>query len=218
MKIESTAQANRLIQEGVVMRYDLKSVEIYDPKSRVTQCFNCQQYGHIGPACTSQQRCGYCGGQHVTEDCAEKSQVTNKQCAACKVGDHTSWSQACPARQREVARAKQAQRIRPRLYPASTPMTFAFTDSTPATSTRSASVAPEEEWTMVGEKKRRFNQPGRPIGGVGKAKTIQMRPEDRSILSFTQSTSSSTINVPSSQAESLAPEATPADNQMDTEL
>ena len=69
-----------------------------------------------------------------------------------------------------------------------------------------------------GGKEEKVQPAGKTDRGVGKAKTIQMRPEDRSILSFTQSISSSTINVPSSQAESLASEATPADNQMDTEL
>ena len=36
MRIDSATQANRLIQEGVVIRYNLKNVETYDPKCRVT--------------------------------------------------------------------------------------------------------------------------------------------------------------------------------------
>jgi hypothetical protein len=89
MRIDSATQANRLIQEGVVMRYDLKNAETYDPKYRVTQCFKCQQYGHISPDCTSQQRCGFCGGQHITEQCAEKSQTISKCCAASAIAAST---------------------------------------------------------------------------------------------------------------------------------
>jgi hypothetical protein len=196
------------------MRYDLKNVETYDPKCRVTQCFKCQQYGHISPDCMSQQRCGFCGGQHITEQCAEKSQATSKRCAACRVGDHTSWSQACPAKQRELARVKQAERFKPRLFPVSPPMAFAFsreTETMPAMNMRGASATPEGEWTMV-DKKRKLNTPGRPIGAPNKAKTILQRPEDRTILSFTQSTQSSLSGIPSSQTES-----TPGDSQMSTE-
>jgi Zinc knuckle len=187
MRIDSATQANRLIQEGIVIRYDMKNVETYDPKCRVTQCFKCQQYGHISPDCTSQQRCGFCGGQHITEQCADKSQAISKCCAACKVGDHASWSQACPARQREIARAKQTERFKPKLFPVSAPTAFAFsreTEATQATSMRGASATPEGEWTMV-DKKRKLNVSGRPIGALNRAKTIIPRPEDRSILSFT---------------------------------
>ena len=215
LRVDSASQANRLIKEGVVMRYDLKNAETYDPKCRVTQCFKCQQYGHISPECMSQQRCGFCGGQHVTEQCAERSQATNKRCAACKVGDHASWSQACPAKQREIARAKQAERFKPKLFPVSSPMAFTFNgenEATQATSMRGANATAEGEWTMV-DKKRRLNTPGRPVGALNRAKTIQLRPEDRSILSFTQSTINSSLGIPSSQAESTFEES-----QMNTEL
>ena len=47
-------QANRIIREGVVVRYDLKLAEIYNFKSRVTQYYKCQRYGHIAPACHNQ--------------------------------------------------------------------------------------------------------------------------------------------------------------------
>ena len=161
----------------------------------------------------SQQRCGHCGGQHITEQCAEKSQAISKRCAACKIGDHASWSQACPARQREIARAKQAERFKPKLFPVSAPTAFTFSreaEATQATNMRGSSVTPEGEWIIV-DKKRKLNASGRPIGALNKAKTIIPRPEDRSILSFTQSTQNS-LSIPSLQAEN-----TPEDSQMGIE-
>jgi hypothetical protein len=83
MRIDSATQANRLIQEGIVMRYDLKNVETYDPKCRITQCFKCQQYGHISPDCTSQQRCGHCGEQS-SED-KQQQQTKPQPIGDCRV-------------------------------------------------------------------------------------------------------------------------------------
>jgi hypothetical protein len=54
VEVPCAEQANRMIKEGVVIRYDLKLAEIYDSKSRVTQCYKCQRYGHITPACHNQ--------------------------------------------------------------------------------------------------------------------------------------------------------------------
>jgi hypothetical protein len=84
-------------------------------------------------------------------------------------------------------------------------------EATQVTSMRNTSATPEGEWTMV-DKKRKLNTPGRPIGAPNKARTITTRPEDRSILSFTQSTFGSPTQIPSTQAEN-----TPEDNQMNTE-
>jgi hypothetical protein len=41
VKVPCVKQANRIIKEGVVIQYDLKLAEIYDPKCRVTQCYKC---------------------------------------------------------------------------------------------------------------------------------------------------------------------------------
>jgi hypothetical protein len=41
IKVDSAKQANRLIIEGIVLRYDLKQVKRYDVNCRITQCFKC---------------------------------------------------------------------------------------------------------------------------------------------------------------------------------
>jgi hypothetical protein len=41
VKVLYVKQANRIIRKGVVIQYDLKLAETYDPKCRVTQCYKC---------------------------------------------------------------------------------------------------------------------------------------------------------------------------------
>ena len=53
VEVASAEHANRIIIEGVIYRYDLKLVEVYDRTIRVTQYFKYQRYrGHISRACT----------------------------------------------------------------------------------------------------------------------------------------------------------------------
>ena len=209
IEAETTEQANRLISEGVVMTFDLKLAERYDPKCRITQCFKCQRYGHISSACTREQRCGHCGGKHTTEACANEPKAVRKSCAACEGGEHTSWSPACPARDREASRAKYVRRTMPKLYPVSAnevPQTRNRVSETPSPYIRftGASQA-NDDWVVVGTKKRRIAQPGRPIGAVGRAKTLEREAGSQSITDFTWTTQSSLGNRHDSE--------TPADSQ-----
>jgi hypothetical protein len=41
VEVPCAKQANRIIREDVVIRYDLKLAETYDPKSKVIQCYKC---------------------------------------------------------------------------------------------------------------------------------------------------------------------------------
>jgi hypothetical protein len=98
IEVDNAEQANRLINEGVIIGYDLKQTERYDASCRITQCFKCQKYGHISSICPNMEKCGHCGGNHTTETCAGVSPAPRKRCAACQGGEHTSWSPECPAR------------------------------------------------------------------------------------------------------------------------
>jgi hypothetical protein len=72
VKVSCAEQANRMIKKGVVIQYDLKLAETYDPKCKVTQCYKCQRYGHIGTACHNQQKYSHCGGKHRIDKCIKK--------------------------------------------------------------------------------------------------------------------------------------------------
>ena len=78
IELDSAEQANRIINEGVVMGYDLKSVERYDTGCRITQCFKCQKYGHISSIYSNAEKCGHCGSDHTTEKCAGVSPAPRK--------------------------------------------------------------------------------------------------------------------------------------------
>jgi hypothetical protein len=42
---------------------------IYDSSIRVKQCFNCQQFGHVGTQCRASKRCSCCAGAHDLKGC-----------------------------------------------------------------------------------------------------------------------------------------------------
>ena len=73
------------------------------------QCFRCYNYGHIGTQCNASQLCGYCAEQHETKHCRQKgAEGFTPRCTVCK-GAHTAWSNACPARRKEMRRVEQAK-------------------------------------------------------------------------------------------------------------
>jgi hypothetical protein len=165
IEVDSAEQTNRLITEGVIMGYDLKLVERYDASCRITQCFKCLKYGHISSVCANTETCGHCSGSHNTGTCAGISPAPRKRCAACHRGEHASWSAECPARAKEISRAKTARRELSRLFPTSAiPPTLREAFSAPEESVR------DKRWSTVATKKRKLA--GRPLGAASKAKTI----------------------------------------------
>ena len=63
-------------------------------KTKLTQCYNCQMYGHGSNRCMVKTFCAQCAGNHKTSDCKE----TVVKCANCK-GPHKAMSLECPSRQ-----------------------------------------------------------------------------------------------------------------------
>jgi hypothetical protein len=229
----SAEQANRLIREGIVVGYDLKSVERYDTKCRITQCFKCQKYGHISTICMNAEKCGYCGEEHSSESCAEKTQATRMKCAGCNGGNHTAWSKICPARIKELGRAKAAKLALPSLFPVSSVAQLiknsfrghqtAFARPTGVSqdentrpagasqekSTGSAHAAHMEGEALEAPKKRKLNPIGRPKGSINKAKTLNIFSAlNSSILDFNFSPSQPILQSAGSQSAG----ATPANN------
>jgi hypothetical protein len=47
-------------------------VEAYKSKSGLTQCYNCQRFGHIWVHCRQPPPCMGCGGGHCHRECPEK--------------------------------------------------------------------------------------------------------------------------------------------------
>jgi len=104
--------ANAIIYAGMVWDGHIHQCQLYDRACRVKQCFRCYNYGHIGTQCNASQICGYCAEQHETKHCKQKGvEGFTPRCAVCK-GAHTAWSNACPARKKEMGRVEQAKQTR----------------------------------------------------------------------------------------------------------
>lgn len=73
LEMESPEGANHLIEEGLYWENEVKQVALFDPRCLVTQCYNCQGYGHAAKHCRSKMKCGYCGaGGHNHDGCELK--------------------------------------------------------------------------------------------------------------------------------------------------
>lgn len=81
------------------------SWERYRPVHRdVTQCSNCQGFGHGGRNCRMKTRCAKCGESHLTSECMEEANV---KCINCN-GEHSSTDRKCPKRAEFVKIRHQA--------------------------------------------------------------------------------------------------------------
>lgn len=69
--------------------------EKYHPRNKVTQCYNCQAYGHGSRNCTYKPRCFKCGEDHNSREC-RKPKEEKPTCANCRE-DHLSNNRCCKA-------------------------------------------------------------------------------------------------------------------------
>ena len=107
--------ANAIIYAGMAWEGQIHQCELYDRSCRVMQCFRCYHYCHITTQCNAPQVCGYCAEPHETKHCKQKEVAGfAPRCAVCKDA-HTAWSNACPARKKEVQRVERAKQTR-RVY------------------------------------------------------------------------------------------------------
>ncbi|KAK9445095.1 hypothetical protein VB005_01558 [Metarhizium brunneum] len=104
--------ANAIIYAGMAWDGRIHQCQLYDRACRVKQCFRCYNYGHIGTQCNASQVCGYCAERHETKHCQNRGmEGFTPRCAVCK-DDHTAWSNACPAKKKEMRRVEQAKESR----------------------------------------------------------------------------------------------------------
>jgi hypothetical protein len=61
-------------------------VEAYRFQSALTQCHNCQKFGHVWANCKQPPRCLWCGGGHLHKECPEKdNNASTPACCNCKL-------------------------------------------------------------------------------------------------------------------------------------
>jgi hypothetical protein len=69
----------------------------YNPKHEITQCTNCQEFGHSKGYCRRQAVCVRCAGPHSIAECDRNKQAV--LCSSCG-GDHVASFRLCPTRQK----------------------------------------------------------------------------------------------------------------------
>lgn len=98
----------------------------------VTQCFNCQRFGHVSSNCNMPYRCVKCGDSHGPGKCAippkgenvEDRTVTDPKtgqavlkvglpvrCINCRIEGHVASSRECPRRQALLRRAEEKRTV-----------------------------------------------------------------------------------------------------------
>ena len=82
---------------GIVYRVE----EFRQPVS-VSQCFNCQSFGHSAKNCRSKQKCLICGESHSHKRCPNK-EVRKPKCANCK-RPHVASYKGCPEYKKQAFR------------------------------------------------------------------------------------------------------------------
>ena len=114
--VATPEQANILIDEGLLFQAELKECELYHGDCRLTQCYNCQKYGHLAKFCRSTTKCGYCAAiGHDDHHCSLRNAPDKARCANCSLM-HPAWSSHCQVRRAQVEKAKFAYATRPRRF------------------------------------------------------------------------------------------------------
>ncbi|CAI6347328.1 unnamed protein product [Macrosiphum euphorbiae] len=90
--LEPTHRSKEIFQLTSFLHTKIKIEEPYKPKI-ISQCYNCQQYGHTKAYCGYQPRCVRCGADHLSPDCPNSSDVPPK-CALCS-GNHPANYRGC---------------------------------------------------------------------------------------------------------------------------
>jgi hypothetical protein len=168
VEVADETMANRLLDHGLVEGHTECSCEYFDKRSRIIQCFNCFEFGHMARGCRKTPECHKCGQKHKAEDC--RPQVERMHCANCKKEGHKPWMRSCPIWQAKKRIADEFFRNRPHRYPESTGKPI-YSFSAATTVASSTVNEGEEAWTEVtsNNKKRKVfdvKKPGRPTGAT----------------------------------------------------
>jgi hypothetical protein len=109
------------------------NVEAYKTQNSLTQCYNCQTFGHVWANCKQPPRCMWYGGGHLHKDCPEKGGASLQPvCCNCELAEGES---AHPANYRGCSHAREVLRVKKsRSAPKTAARVFSSNFTTPALS------------------------------------------------------------------------------------
>ncbi|KOC17908.1 hypothetical protein AFLA70_306g000980 [Aspergillus flavus AF70] len=117
VSLHRAEDANRLLRGLFYLRSQTLRTELFDPSGRLTQCLQCQRYGHVQRGCTFSIRCLYCGEQHRKGDCPQTKVTPDRfTCATCK-GPNLAYEKMCPTRLQAAAEADYTRKHKPKYFP-----------------------------------------------------------------------------------------------------
>ena len=96
LEITDPDEAGALLSQNLMCNVTgiIYKVEDFRQPVSVTQCFNCQSFGHSTKNCRSKQKCLICGESHSHKGCPNKEDRKPK-CANCS-GPHAASYKGCP--------------------------------------------------------------------------------------------------------------------------
>ena len=74
LEISDPAEAEALLSQNLMWNVTgiVYKVEEFRQPVSVSQCFNCQSFGHSAQNCKSKQKCVICGENHSHKGCPKK--------------------------------------------------------------------------------------------------------------------------------------------------
>ncbi|KAK7015691.1 hypothetical protein R3P38DRAFT_3204207 [Favolaschia claudopus] len=97
-EFRDSQSANQAIDNGLSLDHSLLSA--HKLTENLTQCYKCQQYGHIAKYCKNSECCALCAGNHATKSCPSTDYHSQFCCTNCS-GNHSSFDRSGPARSAE---------------------------------------------------------------------------------------------------------------------
>ena len=104
LEISDPAEAEALISQNLMCNVTgiVYQVEEFRRPILVTQCFNCQSFGHSAKNCRSKQKCLICGESHSHKGCPNR-EAKKAKCANCS-GPHVASYRECPEYKKQAFR------------------------------------------------------------------------------------------------------------------
>jgi hypothetical protein len=82
-----TAKSQQIFQLPSLCHIAIK-VEAYRSQNALTQCHNCQQFGHVWAKCKQPPRCLWYGGGYLQKDCPESvNAASTPACCNCQLAE-----------------------------------------------------------------------------------------------------------------------------------